>query len=48
MIYQSAIFNGFPLGYSWYHILAMIGFILLPAFTVKNIRRAMLEYVYIP
>lgn len=48
MIYQSAIFNGFPLGYSWLHIIALILFIALPLFTIKNIRKAMLEFVYIP
>ncbi|MBQ8047835.1 MAG: ABC transporter permease [Prevotella sp.] len=48
MIYQSAVFNGFPLGYSWLHIVALLLFIMLPLFTIKNIKRAMLEYVYIP
>jgi len=48
MIYESAIFNGFPLFYSWLHILCLILFMVLPLFTVKNIRKAMLEYVYIP
>ena len=46
MIYQSAIFNGFPLAYSWGHIAALLLFMALPLLTIKNIRRAMLEYVY--
>ena len=48
MIYQSAVFNGFPLGYSWLHLAALVCFMVLPLFTVRKIRRAMLEYVYIP
>ena len=48
MIYQICIFNGYPLTDAWFHIMAMLIFIALPFFTIKNIRKAMLEYVYIP
>jgi ABC-2 type transport system permease protein len=48
MIYQISIFNGYPLSDSLLHIGALALFILLPLFVVHNIRRAMLEFVYIP
>lgn len=48
MIYQICIFNGYPLTYAWFNIMALLIFICLPIFTIKNIKKAMLEYVYIP
>lgn len=48
MLYQMCVFNNYPLSDAWYHILALSVFIILPAFVMKNLRRAMLEYVYIP
>jgi ABC-2 type transport system permease protein len=48
MIYQMGIFNGYPLTYAWFNIMALVIFALLPAFVTTNIRRAMLVYVYIP
>lgn len=48
MIYQICLFNGYPLTDAWFNIMAMLIFIALPFFTIKNIRKAMLEYVYIP
>ena len=48
MIYQMSIFNGFPLVDSWFNIMALCVFIILPIFTVWNIKRAMLIYTYIP
>ena len=42
------IFNGYPLPYAWFNIMALVIFALLPAFVTTNIRRAMLVYVYIP
>ncbi len=48
MIYQISIFNGFPLTYAWFNIMALVIFCCLPFFTIKNIKKAMLEYVYIP
>lgn len=48
MIYQQCIFNGFPLTDAWVNLLALCIFIILPAFTMRNIKRAMLTYVYIP
>ncbi len=48
MIYQMCIFNGYPLSYAWFHIMALVIFICLPIFTINNIKKAMLVYVYIP
>ena len=48
MIYQINIFNGYPLSYAWENWTVLVAFLLLPAFVMKNIRRAMLEYKYIP
>ena len=48
MIYQTCVFNGFPLIESWFHFAALTGFMLLPWMVVKKIKNAMLTYVYIP
>ncbi len=48
MLYQTCVFNGFPLVESWFHFAALIGFMLLPWLVVKKIKNAMLTYVYIP
>ena len=48
MIYQTCVFNGFPLIESWFHFAALTGFMLLPWLVVKKIKNAMLTYVYIP
>lgn len=48
MIYQTCVFNGFPLIESWFHFAALAGFLLLPWMVVKKIKNAMLTYVYIP
>lgn len=48
MIYQTCILNGNPLSEAWPHLLALTAFIVLPLFVLRNIRRAMLEFVYIP
>lgn len=48
MIYQMCIFNGYPLSYAWFNFLVLIIFAFLPTFTIKNIKKAMLVYVYIP
>ncbi len=48
MVYQICVFNGFPLTDAWYHILALLVFAALPLFVMRKIRRAMIEYVYIP
>ena len=48
MIYQTCVFNGFPLIESWFHFAALAGFLLLPWMVIKKIKNAMLTYVYIP
>lgn len=48
MIYQMCIFNGNPLSYAWMHVAALFGFFLLPLLTIRHIKTAMLNYVYIP
>ncbi len=48
MIYQMNIFNGFPLTNSWFDIMALCIFAILPIFTIWNIKKAMLVYTYIP
>ena len=48
MMYQTCVFNGFPLIESWFHFVALAAFMLLPWLVVKMIKNAMLTYVYIP
>ena len=47
-IYQMCIFNGFPLTDAWFDIMFMLMLAALPMFTIKNIKKAMLVYTYIP
>lgn len=48
MIYQICVFNGYPLIDAWQNIIILVGFACLPILTMRNLKRAMLEYVYIP
>ena len=48
MLYQITVFNGYPLIDAWFHLVALVGFALLPWFVVHKIKNAMLTYVYIP
>lgn len=48
MIYQICLFNGFPLSYAWMNVAALVCFACLPVFIMRKLKRAMLEYVYIP
>ncbi len=48
MIYQICILNGFPWTDAVVHLGALVVFIIMPFFVVHIIRKAMLEYVYIP
>lgn len=45
-IYQTSVFNDFPLSYVWVNVMAMIAFSLLPLLVGRNIKRAMREYKY--
>ena len=48
MFYQITVFNGYPLIDAWFHLVALVGFTLLPWFVISKIKNAMLHYVYIP
>ena len=48
MIYQMTLFNGYPLGYAWMYYGALLVFLMLPILVLWNIKKAMLEYEYIP
>ena len=48
MFYQITVFNGYPLIDAWFHLVALVGFTLLPWFVIFKIKNAMLHYVYIP
>ena len=48
MIYQAAIFNGFPLADSWLNIMALVIFACLPFLAMFNLKKAMLIYTYMP
>ena len=45
-IYQTSVFNDYPLSYAWISLTAMIAFTLLPLLTAGNIRKAMRKYQY--
>lgn len=48
MLYQSTVLNGFPVIDAWFHLVALVGFTLLPWFVLRKVKNAMLNYVYIP
>ena len=48
MIYQICVFNGYPLIDAWVNVVALVAFATLPILVIQNIKRAMVEYVYIP
>ncbi|MBP7357799.1 MAG: ABC transporter permease [Prevotella sp.] len=48
MIYQICIFNGYPLIDAWINVVALLAFALLPILILGRIKKAMLQYIYIP
>lgn len=48
MFYQTCVFNGYPILDAWWHIAALVAFMLLPILVAPKIKNAMLTYVYIP
>ena len=48
MLYQVTVLNGFPVIDAWFHLVALVGFTLLPWFVLRKVKIAMLNYVYIP
>ena len=45
-IYQTCVFNDFPLSYVWINILVLVVFALLPVLVSGNMRKAVLNYKY--
>ncbi len=48
MFNQIAVFNGYDLHYAWFYVVALTVFAALPLLVLHRIRKAMLEYEYIP
>jgi len=48
MLYQATVLNGFPVVEVWFHFVALVAFTLLPWFVLRKVKKAMLNYVYIP
>jgi len=48
MIYQTCLFNGYPLFEAWFHLAALVAFTIMPWLVIRKIKNAMLTYVYIP
>ena len=48
MLYQVTVFNGYPVIDAWFHLVALVGFTLLPWFVLHKVKNAILHYVYIP
>ena len=48
MLYQTCVFNGFGILEAWWHIAALVAFMMLPILVTSKIKNAMLNYVYIP
>ena len=48
MLFQSTVFNGYPVIDVWFHLVALVAFTLLPWFVIRKVKNAMLNYVYIP
>ena len=48
VLYQVCVFNGFPILDAWFHIAALIAFVLMPILVSGKIKNALLTYVYIP
>ncbi len=45
-IYQTCVFNDFPLSYVWINILVLVVFALLPVLVAGNMRKAVLNFKY--
>ncbi len=45
-IYQTCVFNDFPLSYVWINLLVLVVFALLPVLVAGNLRKAILNYKY--
>lgn len=48
MLYQTVVFNGYPVASVWMHVVALVAFALLPLFVFPRIKKALKYYVYVP
>ena len=48
MIYQIQLFNGYPAAYAWIYYVVLMLFMLLPLLVLPNLKKAMLNFVYMP
>lgn len=48
MIYQIQLFNGYPAAYAWIYYVVLMLFLLLPLLVLPNLKKAMLNFVYMP
>lgn len=48
VIYQTSIFNDYPLVDAWWHVVALVGFAVLPVLVLHRLHKAMATYEYIP
>lgn len=48
MIYQACVFNGYSIWDVWWNIAALILFTALPILVLGRIKKALLEWIYIP
>jgi ABC-2 type transport system permease protein len=48
MFYQMCVLNGYGFLDAWWHVAALVAFILLPMPLMSKLKNAMLTYVYIP
>ena len=48
MVYQTVVFNGYPVAGVWLHVVALVIFALLPLLTFPRIKKALKYYVYVP
>ena len=48
MVYQTVVFNGYPVAGVWLHVVALVIVALLPLLTFPRIKKALKYYVYVP
>ena len=48
MVYQMAVFNGYPLSYCWMNVVALLLFAFLPWVVFRPLKHALRNYVYTP
>lgn len=48
IVYETTVFNGYPIQGAWPHLAALLAFMLLPLPVLGKMKNAMLKYVYIP